>query len=154
MKLNDSFSSDHKIIDLINALRSKDFHQLRTKSEGLQSLEIDESKPNQIKISRQINFDIPASAKSLVSNPINLEELWTFQHENKVIIEISIPNIQTHIKAEIVFSLQNSKSIASIATSVESKIFLVSSFAEEFVSKYWKKALGEDFILLNTWINS
>jgi len=154
MKLNDSFTNDHKIIELINALKSIDFHKLRTKSEGLRSLEIDESIPDQIKISRHIDFDIPASAKSLVSNPIKLEELWIFIQENKIVVEILIPNVQTSIKAEFIFSVQNSKTIAAIQTSVESKIFLVSSFAEEFISKYWKKALAEDFILLNTWIKS
>jgi len=31
---------------------------------------------------------------------------------------------------------------------------LMSSFAEEFVSKYWKKALLEDFEILNQWLKS
>jgi hypothetical protein len=41
-----------------------------------------------------------------------------------------------------------------VETVVVSKIFLMSSFAEEFVSKYWKKSLQKDFEILNDWIKS
>jgi hypothetical protein len=41
-----------------------------------------------------------------------------------------------------------------VETVVVSKIFLMSSFAEEFVSTYWKKSLQKDFEILNDWIKS
>jgi hypothetical protein len=50
------------------------------------------------------------------------------------------------------FEPENLGSLIRVESLVQSKIFLMSSFAEEFVSKYWKKALQEDFEILNQWL--
>jgi len=151
--LTDTFNSDFKVYELITALKDVEFHRERAKSKSLKKLEYDNSKHNQLNISRQIDFDIPVSAQKLVSNPISILEEWDFNLDESVDILLSITNIQTTVKAHLNFE-ENSMTVVNVKSVVDSKIFLMSSFVEEFVSKYWKKTLTEDFAILNEWIKA
>jgi len=151
--LTDTFNSDFKVHELITALKDVEFHRERAKSKSLKKLECDNSKHNQLNISRQIDFDIPVSAQKLVSNPISILEEWDFNLDESVDILLSITNIQTTVKAHLNFE-ENSMTVVNVKSVVDSKIFLMSSFVEEFVSKYWKKTLTEDFVILNKWIKA
>ena len=151
--LTDTFNSDFKVHELITALKDVEFHRERAKSKSLKKLECDNSKHNQLNISRQIDFDIPVSAQKLVSNPISILEQWDFNLDESIDILLSIPNIQTTVKAHLDFE-ENSMTVVNVKSVVDSKIFLMSSFVEEFVSKYWKKTLTEDFAILNKWIKA
>jgi len=151
--LTDTFNSDFKVHELITALKDVEFHRERAQSKSLKKLECDNSKHNQLNISRQIDFDIPVSAQKLVSNPISILEEWDFNLDESVDILLSITNIQTTVKAHLEFE-ENSITVVNVKSVVDSKIFLMSSFVEEFVSKYWKKTLTEDFAILNKWIKA
>jgi len=151
--LTDTFNSDFKVHELITALKDVEFHRERAKSKSLKKLECDNSKHDQLNISRQIDFDIPVSAQKLVSNPISILEEWDFNLDESVDILLSITNIQTTVKAHLNFE-ENSMTVVNVKSVVDSKIFLMSSFVEEFVSKYWKKTLTEDFAILNKWIKA
>ena len=151
--LTDTFNSDFKVHELITALKDVEFHRERAKSKSLKKLECDNSKHNQLNISRQIDFDIPVSAQKLVSNPISILEQWDFNLDESIDILLSITNIQTTVKAHLEFE-ENSITVVNVKSVVDSKIFLMSSFVEEFVSKYWKKTLTEDFAILNKWIKA
>jgi hypothetical protein len=83
-----------------------------------------------------------------------LNENWNFTSQDSIKIQLSIPNIQTTISAQMYFEIEKSGSLVRVESLVQSKIFLMSSFAEEFVSKYWKKALLEDFEILNQWLKA
>lgn len=151
--LTDTFNSDFKVHELITALKDVEFHRERAKSKSLKKLECDSSKHNQLNILRQIDFDIPVSAQKLVSNPISILEQWDFNLDESIDILLSITNIQTTVKAHLDFE-ENSMTVVNVKSVVDSKIFLMSSFVEEFVSKYWKKTLTEDFAILNKWIKA
>jgi hypothetical protein len=151
--LTDTFNSDFKVNELITALKDVEFHRERAKSKSLKKLECDNSKHDQLNISRQIDFDIPVSAQKLVSNPISILEQWDFNLDESIDILLSITNIQTTVKAHLDFE-ENSMTVVNVKSVVDSKIFLMSSFVEEFVSKYWKKTLTEDFAILNKWIKA
>jgi len=151
--LTDTFNSDFKVHNLITALKDVEFHRERAKSKSLKKLECDNSKHDQLIISRQIDFDIPVSAQKLVSNPISILEQWDFNLDESIDILLSITNIQTTVKAHLNFE-ENSMTVVNVKSVVDSKIFLMSSFVEEFVSKYWKKTLTEDFAILNKWIKA
>ena len=83
-----------------------------------------------------------------------MNENWNFGSRDLIKIQLSIPNIQTTISAQMYFDIDKSGSLIRVESLVQSKIFLMSSFAEEFVSKYWKKALLEDFEILNQWLKA
>jgi hypothetical protein len=151
--LTDTFNSDFKVNELITALKDVEFHRERAKSKSLKKLECDNTKHDQLIISRQIDFDIPVSAQKLVSNPISILEQWDFNLDESIDILLSITNIQTTVKAHLDFE-ENSMTVVNVKSVVDSKIFLMSSFVEEFVSKYWKKTLTEDFAILNKWIKA
>ena len=151
--LTDTFNSDFKVHELITALKDVEFHRERAKSKSLKKLECDNSKHDQLNISRQIDFDIPVSAQKLVSNPISILEQWDFNLDESIDILLSITNIQTTVKAHLDFE-EDSMTVVNVKSVVDSKIFLMSSFVEEFVSKYWKKTLTEDFAILNKWIKA
>lgn len=154
LNLSDKFISPYKIDEIINALRNTDFHLERAKSKNLKKIDFEKINQNQLQISRQIDFDIPVSAQKFVSNPISLVELWTFESNHKIAIKVSIPNIQTEVEASMALKSEDNQTSILVETEVVSKIFLMSSFAEEFVSKYWKKSLQKDFEILNDWIKS
>ena len=61
--LTDTFNSDFKVHEIITALKDVEFHRERAKSKSLKKLECDNSKHDQLIISRQIDFDIPVSAQ-------------------------------------------------------------------------------------------
>jgi hypothetical protein len=152
LNLKDTFHSEYKIIELVKALKDKEFHKKRSESKGLKKIDFNDTKIIELGISRQIDFEIPVAAQKLVSNPITLNEHWNFKSQDSIEINLSIPNIQTTIVAQMNFESENSGSIIRVESLVQSKIFLMSSFAEEFVSKYWKKALLEDFEILKQWL--
>jgi hypothetical protein len=154
LNLSDKFISPYKIDEIIHALRNTDFHLERAKSKNLKKIDFEKANQNQLQISRQIDFDIPVSAQKFVSNPISLVELWTFESNQKIAIKVSIPNIQTEVEALMALKSEDNQTSILVETEVVSKIFLMSSFAEEFVSKYWKKSLQKDFEILNDWIKS
>ena len=154
LNLKDTFQSEFAIIELINALKDIDFHKKRAESKSLKKIEFNTSKTNELVISRLIDFDIPAAAQKIVSNPISLNENWNFSSQDFIKIQLSIPNIQTTISAQMYFEKESSGALIRVESVVQSKIFLMSSFAEEFVSKYWKKALLEDFSILNQWLKA
>ena len=152
LNLKDTFHSEYKIIELVSALKDIDFHSKRAESKSLKKIEFNTSQSNVLNISRQIDFDIPVAAQKMVSNPISLNETWNFKSQELIEIQLSIPNIQTSISAQMYFEPENLGSLIRVESLVQSKIFLMSSFAEEFVSKYWKKALLDDFEILNQWV--
>lgn len=154
LNLSDNFISPHNIDELINTLRNTDFHSERVKSKNLKKLDFAQVKQNQLQISRQIDFDIPVSAQKFVSNPILLVENWTFEDSQKITIKVSIPNIQSELNAALNFKTENDQTLILVETVILSNIFLMSSFAEEFVAKYWKKSIQKDFEILNNWIKS
>lgn len=154
LNLSDKFVSPSKINEIIDTLRNTDFHSERAKSKNLKKIDMEKNNDTYLKISRLIDFDIPVSAQRFVSNPILLVEIWTFESDQKITLKVSIPNIQTEVTASIDFVSEDSQTLILVETEVASKIFLMSSFAEEFVSKYWKKSLQKDFEILNNWIKS
>ena len=152
LNLKNTFHSEFTIIELVSALKDIEFHKKRAESKSLKKIEFNTSQSNVLDIARQIDFDIPVAAQKMVSNPISLNEIWNFSSQDLIEIHLSIPNIQTSISAQMYFEPENSGSLVRVESLVQSKIFLMSSFAEEFVSKYWKKALLEDFEVLNQWL--
>jgi hypothetical protein len=154
LNLSDKFVSPYKIDDIVNSLRNTDFHLERAKSKNLKNIDFDIANQNQLLISRQIDFDIPVSAQKFVSNPISLIENWSFENNQKITINVSIPNIQTEVEASMDFKNKDDQTSILVETKVVSRIFLMSSFAEEFVSKYWKKSLQKDFEILNNWLKA
>jgi hypothetical protein len=154
LNLKDTFQSEFTIIELVTALKDIEFHKKRAESKSLKKIEFKTSEINELEISRQIDFDIPAAAQKMVSNPISLNENWNFSSQDLIKIQLSIPNIQTTISAQMYFEKESSGALIRVESVVQSKIFLMSSFAEEFVSKYWKKALLEDFEILNQWLKA
>jgi hypothetical protein len=152
LNLKDAFHSEFTIIELVSALKDIEFHKRRAESKSLKKIEFNTSQSNVLDIARQIDFDIPIAAQKMVSNPISLNEIWNFSSQDLIEIHLTIPNIQTSISAQMYFESENSGSLIQVESLVQSKIFLMSSFAEEFVSKYWKKALLEDFEVLNQWL--
>ena len=152
LNLKDTFHSEYTINELVDALKNIEFHKKRAESKSLKKIEFNTTKTNELVISRQIDFEIPVAAQKMVSNPISLNENWNFSSQDLIEIKLSIPNIQTTISAQMFFETEDSGSLIRVESVVQSKIFLMSSFAEEFVSKYWKKALVEDFEILNQWL--
>lgn len=154
LDITQTFTSSFSIEQLINGLKDSSFHKVRAQSKNLKHLDIDSALTDQLSISRQLDFDIPLPAQKFVSNPIELSEIWNFTTNNIIYIEVVISNISTKIKTKMGFKQILEGCEIEVISSIESNIFLMSSFAEEFISKYWKEAIAKDFDTLNIWLKS
>lgn len=154
LNLIDIFNSSHKNSQLFDALKSIDFHKTRSESKSLKLLEFETPSPIKLKITRHNNFDIPASAQKFISNPVLLSETWDFISQSKINIILTIPKIQTEVTADFNFEELATETVITVNSHVVSGMFLVGSFVEEFVSKFWTNALNKDFETLNSWITT
>ncbi|MDA2977685.1 MAG: DUF2505 family protein [Actinomycetota bacterium] len=154
LNLIEIFKSSHKNAHLFDALKSIDFHQTRSQSKSLKLIEFETPSPIELKITRHNDFDIPASAQKFISNPVLLSETWDFISQSKIKVILAIPKIQTEVTADLNFEELGAETVITVNSYVVSEMFLVGSFVEEFVSKFWKNALNKDFETLNIWITT
>jgi hypothetical protein len=154
LNLIDIFESSHKNAQLFEALKSIDFHQTRSQSKSLKKLEFETPSPIELKITRHNDFDIPTPAQKFISNPVLLSETWDFISQSKIRVILTIPKIQTEVTADFNFEELAAETVITVNSHVVSGMFLVGSFVEEFVSKFWKNALNKDFETLNSWITT
>jgi hypothetical protein len=154
LNLIDIFKSSHKNAHLYDALKSIDFHKIRSQSKSLKMLEFETPSPTKLKITKHNDFDIPASAQKFISNPVLLSEIWDFISQSKIRVILTIPKIQTEIAADFNFEELAAETVITVNSHVVAEMFLVGSFVEEFVSKFWKNALNKDFETLNSWITT
>lgn len=154
LNLIDIFKSSHKNAQLFDALKSINFHKTRSQSKSLKLLEFETPSPIKLKITRHNDFDIPASAQKFISNPVLLMETWDFISQSKIRVILTIPKIQTEVTADFNFEELAAETVITVNSHVVAEMFLVGSFVEEFVSKFWTNALNKDFETLNSWITT
>ena len=81
-------------------------------------------------------------------------ETWDFISQSNIKVILAIPKIQTEVTADLNFEELGAETVITVNSHVVSEMFLVGSFVEEFVSKFWKNALNKDFETLNSWITT
>jgi predicted secreted protein len=154
LKLEDSFQINCSILQLNTALKNTKFHEERYKKDNLEKITITNTTYSTFEITSLFNFDIPASAQALISNPVTITESWEITPNHEIKVQINIAKAQTKIAVNFLIIEAEQMLNIEIKSKIESRIFLMASYVEEFVAKYWKQKVKDDLQALSTWIES
>ena len=149
LKLHDDFSTKHDFAEIKQILCNKDFHEKRLQNVSSHNIVYQQIYEEEFEVTQILEVDIPPAAKSLVSNPINIIENWKF-NESIIEVKITTPNIDVNLTSTFIHIKLDQNYRFSIDTTINSKVFLVGSFVEEFISKFWKKELENNLALLES----
>lgn len=95
----------------------------------------------QIIINKTVEIDLPSNITSMVSNPFEINELWKLDNPEEIIIKIEIPKVKTTIDVQLKQSESNKIIVLS---TIKSDVFMMGTFVEEHVAKYWKNLIEKD----------
>ncbi len=147
INLVQTFESNLELNQLKAIILNNDFHELRNKETKLINYKIS-SEPLKLTIKKVLEIDLPSNISAIVSNPFEIIETWNLEKEDSVTITVEIPKIQSIILVEL---LKSSTNEIQINSEIKSKVFMMGSFVEEHVAKFWKKLIEKDSQLLIQW---
>lgn len=147
--MHDDFLTKHDFVGIKQILCNKDFHEKRLQNISSHNITYKQISDEEFEITQTLDIDIPSAAKNLVSNPINIIENWKFG-DSIIEVIISTPNIDVKLFAIFTHKKLDSNYKFSIDTTINSNVFLIGGFVEEFISKFWKKELENNLTLLES----
>ena len=148
LTLTQFFESELNLEELKTIILNEEFQIQRNKDLKLSNYEISSKALSNLIISKVLEIDLPANVSAMVSNPFEVIEIWNLAEKDKILITINIPKIQSGIFVEIYKTDTNKIQVDS---EIKSKVFMMGSFVEEYVSKFWKKLIEKDLTLLINW---
>ena len=148
LTLMQNFKSSLDLNQIKTVIKDKDFQEKRNKEIKLVSYEIFPELPSKITIKKVLEIELPTNISALVTNPFEIIEIWNLDKENEVLVTIEIPKIQSLIFVEL---RKNNDDEILIKSEINSKVFMMGSFVEEHVAKFWKKLIDKDLKLLTEW---
>lgn len=148
LTLMQNFKSSLDLNQIKTVIKDKDFQEKRNKEIKLISYEIFPEPPSKITIKKVLEIELPTNISALVTNPFEIIEIWNLDKENEILVTIDIPKIQTLILVEV---SKSEDAEILIKSEIKSKVFMMGSFVEEHVAKFWKKLIDKDLKLLTEW---
>jgi hypothetical protein len=148
LTLTQFFESELDLEEIKTILLNEEFQIQRNKDLKLSNYEISSKALSILTINKVLEIDLPAHVSAMVSNPFEVIEIWNLAQKNKILITINISKIQSSIFVEIYKTDTNKIQVDS---EIKSKVFMMGSFVEEYVSKFWKKLIEKDLKLLINW---
>ncbi|MFZ9248364.1 MAG: hypothetical protein ACO23D_01035 [Candidatus Nanopelagicales bacterium] len=148
LTLTQFFESELNLEELKTIILNEEFQIQRNKDLKLSNYEISSKALSNLTINKVLEIDLPANVSAMVSNPFEVIEIWNLAEKDKILITINIPKIQSGIFVEIYKTDTNKIQVDS---EIKSKVFMMGSFVEEYVSKFWKKLIEKDLTLLINW---
>jgi hypothetical protein len=148
LTLTQFFESELNLEELKTIILNEEFQIQRNKDLKLSNYEISSKTLSNLIINKVLEIDLPANVSAMVSNPFEVIEIWNLAEKDKILITINIPKIQSGIFVEIYKTDTNKIQVDS---EIKSKVFMMGSFVEEYVSKFWKKLIEKDLTLLFNW---
>lgn len=148
LNLVQTFESELELNQVKAIIQNSDFQKLRNKETKLVNYEISSEPNSKVTIKKVLEIDLPSNISAMVSNPFEIIEIWNLNKEDIVTITIEIPKIQSLIFVQLLKSGVNEIQIKS---EIKSKVFMMGSFVEEHVAKFWKKLVEKDLKLLIEW---
>ena len=145
LTLMQNFKSSLDLNQIKTVIKNKDFQEKRNKEIKLVCYEIFPELPSKITIKKVLEIELPTNISALVTNPFEIIEIWNLDKENEILVTIDIPKIQTLILVEV---SKSKDAEILIKSEIKSKVFMMGSFVEEHVAKFWKKLIDKDLKLL------
>ncbi|MFM1826474.1 MAG: hypothetical protein RLZZ37_1109 [Actinomycetota bacterium] len=148
LTLIQKFESNLDLNQLKKVIQNDEFQKLRNKETNLINYEIQSNITSQFTIKKVLEIDLASNISAMVTNPFEITEVWNLEEKDKILVIIKIPKIQTTIEVELI---KNGKSEFQVKSEIKSTVFMMGSFVEEHVAKFWKKLVQKDFQLLTSW---
>jgi len=101
-----------------------------------------------VTIKKLLEIELASNISAMVSNPFEIVESWDLENESKILVLVEIPKVQTKIMVELTV---NNQHIIEVKSQINSTVFMMGSFVEEHVAKFWKKIVDKDLKILLSW---
>lgn len=147
LTLTQNFASNLDFNQLKTIIQNDSFQKQRLKDLKVVSYELSNQYPIII-MKKILELELAANVSAMISNPFEITEIWNLDNSNKIILLVNIPKVQSKIEVEITLNNQN---IFEVKSMISSTVFMMGSFVEEHVAKFWKKLVEKDLKLLLEW---
>ena len=101
-----------------------------------------------VTIKKLLEIELASNISAMVSNPFEIIESWDLENASKILVLVEIPKVQTKIVVELKV---NDQHIIEVKSQINSTVFMMGSFVEEHVAKFWKKIIDKDLKILLSW---
>ena len=147
LTLTQNFASNLDLNQLKTVIQNDSFQKQRLKDLKVVSYELSNQYPIII-MKKILELELAANVSAMISNPFEITETWNLEDSSKIILLVNIPKVQSKIEVEIT---ENNQNIFEVKSIISSTVFMMGSFVEEHVAKFWKKLVEKDLKLLLEW---
>ena len=147
LTLTQNFETNLDLNQIKLVIKNDLFQKERIKDSKVISFE-SSANTSTVTIKKLLEIELASNISAMVSNPFEIIESWDLENASKILVLVEIPKVQTKIIVELTV---NDQHIIEVKSQINSTVFMMGSFVEEHVSKFWKKIVDKDLKILLTW---
>ena len=147
LTLTQNFETNLDLNQIKLVIKNDLFQKERIKDSKVISFE-SSANTSSVTIKKLLEIELASNISAMVSNPFEIIESWDLENASKIHVLVEIPKVQTKIVVELKV---NDQHIIEVKSQINSTVFMMGSFVEEHVAKFWKKIVDKDLKILLSW---
>lgn len=147
LTLTQNFETNLDLNQIKLVIKNDLFQKERIKDSKVISFE-SSANTSTVTIKKLLEIELASNISAMVSNPFEIIESWDLENASKILVLVEIPKVQTKIMVELTV---NNQHIIEVKSQINSTVFMMGSFVEEHVAKFWKKIIDKDLKILLSW---
>lgn len=147
LTLTQNFETNLDLNQIKLVIKNDLFQKERIKDSKVISFE-SSANTSTVTIKKLLEIELASNISAMVSNPFEIIESWDLENASKILVLVEIPKVQTKIMVELTV---NDQQIIEVKSQINSTVFMMGSFVEEHVAKFWKKIIDKDLKILLSW---
>jgi len=147
LTLTQNFETNLDLNQIKLVIKNDLFQKERIKDSKVISFE-SSANTSTVTIKKLLEIELASNISAMVSNPFEIIESWDLENASKILVLVEIPKVQTKIMVELTV---NDQHIIEVKSQINSTVFMMGSFVEEHVAKFWKKIIDKDLKILLSW---
>lgn len=147
LTLTQNFETNLDLNQIKLVIKNDLFQKERIKDSKVISFE-SSANTSTVTIKKLLEIELASNISAMVSNPFEIIESWDLENASKILVLVEIPKVQTKIMVELTV---NDQQIIEVKSQINSTVFMMGSFVEEHVAKFWKKIVDKDLKILLSW---
>jgi len=147
LTLTQNFETNLDLNQIKLVIKNDLFQKERIKDSKVISFE-SSANTSTVTIKKLLEIELASNISAMVSNPFEIIESWGLENASKILVLVEIPKVQTKIMVELTV---NDQQIIEVKSQINSTVFMMGSFVEEHVAKFWKKIVDKDLKILLSW---
>lgn len=147
LTLTQNFETNLDLNQIKLVIKNDLFQKERIKDSKVISFE-SSANTSTVTIKKLLEIELASNISAMVSNPFEIFESWDLENVSKILVLVEIPKVQTKIVVELKV---NDQHIIEVKSQINSTVFMMGSFVEEHVAKFWKKIVDKDLKILLSW---